>query len=275
MEKYEASKKDYKLKKEKVNKLKLLNRSSFLCVLVNMFLMFIKLIFGMYFNSTSMIADGINSIDDVISSSFAYIGIKMKNKSRKFNMLNTKKTDYIISLIISIIMVFMSLTIFKSAINSFIYRKKIVYNVILVVVCLVTFVLKVLLYFYTRYVYIKTNNVLVLSLKIDCRNDILIIIGILISILFAKYDFYIVETIFSLVIGILILVSGLKLLKKSYDVLNDKELNNKKIFEIKKLIYEFDEIEIVDDILSNKVGDKYLIIIKLKFEENDNKTLSG
>ena len=95
--------------------------ASILGILGNLFLLIIKAIVGILTKSQAMIADSINSASDIISSILTFIGNKIASKPRdNDHHLGHGKAEYIYSMLISILIMMVSITVFKGLINIFI-----------------------------------------------------------------------------------------------------------------------------------------------------------
>ena len=63
----------------------------------------------------------------------------------------------------------------------------------------------------------------------DHRNDIIITIGLIISIILTKYNLYILDYIVGIIISLSIAYTGLKICIESYNILMCKKVINKEI----------------------------------------------
>ena len=133
--------------------------ASMLGIIGNLFLLIIKGIIGFITKSQAMIADAFNSAGDIFSSLMTFIGNKIASKpSDDDHNLGHGKAEYIYSMLISIVMILMSLFVFKDSLSSIIYRKTYDFSIWLVVVCLITIFVKFCLFIYTNFLYKKHNN---------------------------------------------------------------------------------------------------------------------
>ena len=135
--------------------------ASILGIIGNIFLLIIKAIIGIITNSQAMIADSVNSAGDIFSSTMTYIGNKIASRpSDNSHNLGHGKAEYIFSLLISISMILISIKLLVSSFNSLIYKANYKFSWILVIVCVVTIIVKLLLYIYTHRLSKKHNNLL-------------------------------------------------------------------------------------------------------------------
>ena len=102
-----------------MERFKSVKTASIFGILGNLFLLIIKSLVGFITNSQAMIADAFNSGGDIISSVMTFVGNKIASvPSDEDHNLGHGKAEYIYSMLISIIMILMSLGIFKDSFNS-------------------------------------------------------------------------------------------------------------------------------------------------------------
>lgn len=233
-------------------------------IIGNIFLLIIKIIFGVLYNSQAMIADAINSATDIISSFIVVVGgkISSKPKTARHNM-GHGKAEYLFSLFVSIIMLFLSVKIVFDGVDSIINKENIIFSYLLVAVCLVTIIIKLILYIYTRRIYKEEGSVLVKSAMIDHRNDCLITTLTLSSIILGYYNLYWANGLFSIFIAIYIFKSGLSILFESYQVLIDASLDQESKKTLLKIVNSFEEIIKAGELSTIPIGDKYIAIVTI------------
>lgn len=234
--------------------------ASKLGVVGNLFLLIIKLCVGIMTKSRAMIADALNSAGDIISSFMTFIGNKIANipKDEDHN-LGHGKAEYIYSMLISNLMILLSFVIFKDSILSIINRNKYVFSYFLIVACILTIIIKLILYIYTKFIYKKHNNLLIKACYMDHRNDILLTTLNLFSCVFSYHGIYFVDGIVGILISAWIFYTSCKLFKESYDVLMDKSISIETRKEVLKIINNYKDIKMIKHFNSTPVGYKYQI----------------
>ena len=243
--------------------------TSILGILGNIFLMIIKGIVGFATKSQAMIADFANSLSDIFSSLLTYVGNKIASKPQdNEHNLGHGKAEYIFSFLISICMIYLSYTMIKSSVISLIEKKESIYSIWLIAVTIVTIVVKFLLFCYTDRISKKYNNILVEANAKDHRNDCLIELVNLTSIILSKIGFYFADGIGGVLISIYILYGGLELFKRCFDILMDKCIDEKKKDEVIKIIESHKEIKKYQHFNSTPVGYKYQISISIFVDGN-------
>ena len=252
-----------------MNRFREVKIASIVGIIGNLFLLIIKSIIGIISNSQAMIADAFNSAGDIFSSFMTFIGNKIASTpSDDDHNLGHGKAEYIYSLLISIVMILMTITIFKNSFSSILNGSKYTFSIWLIIVCLTTMIVKASLYLYTNSISKKCNNLLIKANSKDHRNDFFITTLNLISVIFAENNFYLLDGIVGIGIAIWIFITAINIFKESYDVLMDKSISSdtkQKVFEI---IKRHKEIKKVIHFNSTPVGYRYQISFTIYVDGN-------
>ena len=252
-----------------MDKFNSIKRASIFGVVGNIFLLIIKLLIGVVTNSQAMIGDALNSAGDIFASVMTFIGNKIASKGcDDDHNLGHGKAEYIYSMFISIIMFMMTYSIIFGSITSFFHPEKYIFSWGLIVVCLITIFVKSILYFYTRRLYKKYNNLLLDANSKDHRNDCLITSLNLVACVFSLNGVYFVDGIVGILIGIWIFISAYEVFKKSYDVLMDKCISDDTKQKVYEIISRHKEIKNVIHFNSTPVGYQYQISFTIFVDGN-------
>ena len=243
--------------------------ASILGIIGNIFLLIIKSIVAIIFNSQSMMADTFNSAGDVFSSLMTYIGNKISSKEAdEDHNLGHGKAEYIFSLLISITMMLMAFTVIKTSITNLIIKEYMTYSIWLVIVCITTIIVKFLLFIFTHKISKKYKNILIDANSKDHRNDCLVTTLTLISIICSLFNIYFIDCIIGILISIWILLTAIKIFKESYDVLMDKSMDNETKEKVYKIINKHNEIKKINHFNATPVGFKYQISFTIFVDGN-------
>ena len=244
-------------------------KAGILGIIGNIFLLIIKATIGIISNSQSMIADSANSAWDIFASLMTYIGNKIASQPKdEDHNLGHGKAEYIYSLLISIVMILTSVIIIKDGALSLIQNKKYAYSNWLIIVCIITIIIKLSLYIYTYKIGKKYNNLLIKANSKDHINDCILTTCNLISCVLAKQNIFIFDGIVGIIIGLWILVTGIKIYKESYDVLMDKAISNETKQEVYKIIKQHKEIKRIQHFNSTPIGYMYQISVTIYVDGN-------
>ncbi len=242
----------------------LIKKGSIFGIIGNIFLFIIKIIVGILGNSISMIADSLNSAGDIFASFMTWLGNRISSvPNDDDHNFGHGKAEYIFSLLISISMIVVAIKLFYDSTSSIINNNHLIFSWNLIIVCIITFVIKLSLYLYTKMIYKKTQSLLIKSNMIDHRNDMIITFFTTVAILLTQCDIYFVDGIVGLGISIWILITGIRIFKESYDVLMDISLDSKTKNKILKIIKSYEEIKKIGNIYSIPIGYKYIVVITI------------
>lgn len=226
----------------------------------NLFLLIIKAIIGFVTGSQAMLADAFNSASDIFSSIMTFIGNKIASKPRDDDHnLGHGKAEYIYSLFISIAMGLMSINVIISAIKTIILGAKFSFSIWLVVVCVISIIVKFVLYIYANGVYKKHRSLLLEANAKDHRNDCIITSLNLVGCLLSLKGIYFVDSVVGIGISVWIFIVALKIFLESYDVLMDKAMDTITRDKVYDIISKHKEIRGVNHFNATPVGYKYQI----------------
>lgn len=252
-----------------MDRFKAANRASILGIVGNIFLFIIKIVVGFISRSQAMIADAFNSASDILSSFMTYIGNRVASKDAdEDHNLGHGKAEYIYSMLISIVMFILGGKILIDSIMSIINPSKFQFTKWLVIVCVVTIVVKMSLYIYTRGIGKKYSNLLVEANSKDHRNDVVITSTNLIAAICSLYGFTLVDGIVGLGISLWIIYTAIKIYIESYDVLMDKTISSETKDKVLAIIEEHDEVLKIQHFNATPVGYRYMVNFSIFVDGN-------
>lgn len=238
-------------------------------ILGNIFLLIIKGIIGVLTGSQAMIADSVNSASDIFASFMTFIGNRIASEpGDKTHNFGHGKAEYIFSLFISISMIFVSAKLLYDSIFSLINKDIFTFSWFLVTVCIATILVKLFLFIYTKKLYNKYNNILLEANMNDHRNDCIITMFTLISVLVSLFGIYWFDGIVGIGISIWICYTGVKIFIESYNVLMDISIDSDTEKIISDLVHSYKDIKKVEEISSTPVGYQYIIVLTIYVDGN-------
>jgi len=244
-------------------------KAGLLGIIGNLFLLIIKSTIGFLTNSQSMIADSANSAADIFASAMTFIGNKIasepKDDSHNFGH---GKAEYIFSLFISISMIVISIKLLFDSLYSLINKNFMQFSWILVLVCFITIIIKFCLYIYTNKLCKKYNNILLEANSKDHRNDCIVTIFTLISILATLFNVYWLDGVVGMCISIWIAITGFKIFLESYNILMDKSLDEDTKNLILNIVKNYNEIKNISEFHTTPVGYQYMVVLTICVDGN-------
>lgn len=248
---------------------KLTKKAGIYGIIGNVFLLIIKAIVGFVFKSQAMIADSFNSAGDIFASLMTFIGNKISSvPSDEDHNFGHGKAEYIFSMFIGLSMIFVAAKLFYDSIKTLILGSNLQFSWFLVLVCIITIIIKLCLYLYTKKASKLCKNILLESNMKDHRNDCIVTSFTLISVLLTLYGIYWFDGIVGIGISIWIGYTGISIFMESYNVLMDISVNEKTKDLILNIINSYKEVKKIDNISSAPVGSKYMIFITICLDGN-------
>jgi len=252
-----------------MNRFEVTKRAGILGILGNIFLLIIKTIVGVISNSQAMIADAGNSASDIFASCMTFVGNRIASEPKdKNHNFGHGKAEYLFSLFISISMMFLSAKLLYDSIFSLIFQQRIIFSWFLVAVCIATIFVKLFLFLYTKYLSKKCNNILLEANMKDHRNDCIVTIFTLISIILSLFNIHWFDGIVGIGISIWICYTGIKIFIESYNVLMDISIDADTEKIILDLAHSYKDIKKIDALSSTPVGYQYIIVLTIYVDGN-------
>ena len=244
-------------------------KASILGIIGNLFLFIIKVIAGFMTHSQAMISDALNSGGDIINSIFTFIGNGVASKPRdKEHTMGHGKAEYIYALIISIVIIYVSIRQLSNSVLSIINKNHVDFSYFLIIVCVITIIIKFLLFLYVNSLSKKHNNILLKANALDHINDCVITSLSLVSVILGMIGIPIFDGIVGIIISAWILSVEIKIFKEAYDVLMDKGMDEETKNKILEIIDKHPEVKKINHLNSTPVGYKFQVNFTIYVDGN-------
>ncbi len=244
-----------------------INRVALLGIGGNVLLLGMKLTVGFATRSQAMIADGLNSAGDVFASGMTYIGNAIASRpDDDDHPYGHGKAEYLFSMIISMSLLLVAISIFRSALLSLVERQVYTFSIWLVVVSVGTMVMKYGLYIYAKNVGRAHNSLLAHANAEDHRNDIFVSSLTLLTVVTGFFNWYFIDAIAGMAIALWIGFTGTKIFASSYQVLMDTTLDEAIKAQMKSQIEDIEGVDHLDALVSKPVGLNHLLIVKISID---------
>lgn len=243
---------------------KLSSLSVNLALVANVILAILKTSVGIYAHSSALLADGINSTSDVVFNVAVAFFIRASRKpADDEHPYGHSQFESIGALVIAAFIITAAFTIFWNSVQTlFDYLQGGEVNSINTValyVALFTMLLKGMLFLYTRSVGKKTNNPTVIALALDHRNDIFSASAVVAGTLAAQLGYYWADPLAGAIVAVFFLMSGIKILRDSTDILMDTVPGQSLDQEIRALLEDVPGLEGIEQIQAHRFG-QYIVI---------------
>ena len=242
---------------------------SIIGMISNLFLLIIKFLVAFISHSQAMLADAFNSAGDIFSSLLTFIGNKIASRPwDKNHNLGYGKAEYIYSIFIAISMIYIGLNLFYMSFKSLFVTREYHFSIYLIIVCIITIIIKFILYLYTKKVGQKEHNLLIIANAIDHKNDCILTTGNLIATIFAMYNIFLVDSIIGIIISSWILYSGLKIFMEAYKILMDRSIDEETKEKVIEIIKKHPEVLKVNHINSTPIGYQFQVNLTIFVDGN-------
>ncbi|MBU5438234.1 cation diffusion facilitator family transporter [Tissierella sp. MSJ-40] len=203
---------------------------SWITVLINVILSVFKIIAGIVGSSSAMIADGVHTLSDVLTTFVVMIGLKISSKEADENHpYGHEKYEPVFAKILSILLLLTGIFIGYEAIKILISGNIRKPGMITLFAAFLSIVVKEGMYWYT----IKTaKKIKSLSMEADAwhhRSDAFSSIGTFVGILGARLGFTALDPIAGIVVSFFVIKVGVELYIKSVRELVDESANQETI----------------------------------------------
>lgn len=192
-------------------------------IIGNFILAFIKILIGFIARSTAMLADGMHSLSDVVTTIGVIIGLKLSHKEAdKSHPYGHERIESITSLFLSTVLFLVAISIGYSGKIKIINHNYVTPGFSAIIAAITSIIVKELMYWYTiKY----ANEINSPSLKADAwhhRSDALSSIGALIGIAGARMGYTFLDPLVAIIIALVIIKVAFDICKQSIAQLIDE-----------------------------------------------------
>ena len=234
---------------------KIIIRTSIIGIIANVFLAAFKAVVGLMTNSIAIVLDAVNNISDAGSSLITIIGTKLAAREPdKKHPFGYGRIEYLSAMIISVIVLYAGITSFTESVKQIIHPETPDYNMISLIIVAVAVVVKILLGRYVKAVGEKVNSDSLINSGEDATLDSIISASTLVAAVIFLIFHVSLEAWLGAVISIIIIKSGIEMLKDTISQIlgekNDLELARS----IKRTVIDFPDVQGAYDLVLNNYG---------------------
>ncbi|MDO5088488.1 MAG: GNAT family N-acetyltransferase [Leptotrichiaceae bacterium] len=237
-------------------------------IIINIILALLKITSGTFFKSASLLADGINSLSDLITNILVIIGLKVgSNPEDKDHPFGHGKIESVFSIIIGTFIILTAFDLIKENIgNIFSNQRVIKTGVIPILITVTVIIIKIFQLIFMKHKTRDYRGQLINSLLKDYKADIAVSSAVLAGILLAEIN-PLFDTITGVAVAVYIIGEGYKLIKENALVLLDSQ-DEKLLENIKKDVSEFEEIENAHDFRMTTSGKNIYIFVDVRVNKS-------
>lgn len=244
--------------------------AAWISLISNFLLTLIKVIVGIFFRSTALIADGFHNGGDVIASIATLSSMRVSSQpADEDHPYGHGKAEDISSGIIAVMLIFAGLFLIYESVHS-LFQAPAKVSIFSLIAAFISLVWKYILFVYTRKVGQYTHSKSLLATSKDHLADVYAslaaVIGIgfgffgdLFNVPFAVYG----DPIAGILVSLLILKVALEMGIESVNVLMESNVSPEKQEDYRSLIMTFEEVKRIDRLRAREHGNYVLIDVRI------------
>ncbi len=248
-------------------------KTSIITIIVNVVLSAIKIAAGVIGKSSAMLADGVHTLSDVLTTFVVIIGLKISSKEAdEKHPYGHEKYEPVFAKLLSVLLGATGLFIGYEGIMILRSGDIQIPGRIALIAAVISIVTKEGMYWYTVKVAKKIKS---LSMEADAwhhRSDAFSSVGTFVGILGARMGLKILDPIAAIIVSIFIIKVGVDLYIKSIRGLVDEAADDETIEKIKDLIFSVDGVKDIKNMKTRIFGNKIYVDIEIFVDGNINVT---
>jgi len=234
-------------------------RTSVIGIIANVFLAAFKAAVGLISNSIAVTLDAVNNLSDALSSVITIVGTKLASKKPdKKHPLGYGRIEYLSAMIVAAIVLYAGITSLVESVKKIIHPEPADYSPVSLIIIASAVVVKLLLGRYVKAQGEKVNSGSLIASGSDALFDAILSASVLLSAIVFLLTGVSLEAYVGVVISIIIIKSGIEMLKDTLDDILGKRVEREFLQEIRKTINEDEAVSGVYDLILHAYGpEKY------------------
>ncbi len=185
-------------------------------IIGNLFLSIVKILLGLMLNSISLLADAAHTAADVITSVVVLLGFKISSSpADKKHPYGHGRIEFIASLIISVMLLFVGVEFGKSSYNRFVANTAVKGSYTVAIIMIFGAIFKEWMSQFSIELGNRTNASALIADAWHHRTDGIASVLVAIAIVASQFGYYKVDSIFGLGVSALIIYTGIKIANDS------------------------------------------------------------
>lgn len=229
--------------------------SSIAGLVINFMLFLTELIMGMLVNSIALTADSFHNLADVTSSVITLAGFKLSSKpADREHPFGHGRIEYLTALLIAALILVVGVNFIESSFSRIIKPEAVRFNLISLLIVILAIPFKLYLSHFNKYIGEKINSSALKAAGADAFNDVMILIGVIISLLVSWLGHIYIDGYVGVMVAIMIILSGISIMKETINPLLGQIPDPKLVDEMKMLVMNYNIIIGVHDIIIHNYG---------------------
>ena len=240
---------------KEISRDKIIVRTSIIGILANAFLAGFKAVIGFTSNSIAIVMDAVNNLSDAASSVITIVGTKLAGKEAdRKHPFGYGRIEYLSAMVISMLVLYAGVTAFVESVKKIINPATPDYGTVALVIVAVAVVVKIVLGKYVKSVGKNVNSDALVNSGEDAVLDSVISASTLVAAaVYLIFDISL-EAWLGALIAIVIIKSGLEMLKDTLSKILGERIDPQLARDIKATINEFPEVNGAYDLVMHNYG---------------------
>ncbi|NLZ63764.1 MAG: cation transporter [Lentisphaerae bacterium] len=224
-------------------------------IAVNALLFGLKLLVGLLTGSVAVTADAINNLSDASSAVITLVGFKLSAKvADSEHPFGHGRLEYIAGLIVAVIILAVGVHFLQESVLKIFQPEKIQLSRPAIVLYAGTMLFKLWLFCFYRAVSRRISSGVLRASSLDSLSDLLITSVVLLAVLLAPHTDYPVDGIAGTLVALMVLVSGVKIIRDTIDPLLGIRPDKKLVSELRQRLLACEGISGIHDIIIHNYG---------------------
>lgn len=247
--------------------------AGFMGIISNVLLFGIKIVFGLIFGSISIIADSLNNLSDAGSNILTVVGYTMTGKpADKDHPYGHERMEYLCSLFISVVIIFLGVEMMTSSVNKFISKPEAAekYTLVSIIVIASTIFIKGLIAVVYSRLGKHINSSSLKASAIDSISDVFTTAAVVIGMVLTPYTGPYTDAVIGLAISVYIIIMGIKLVKETSNILIGTAPDAEFVHSVVKRIKEYDGVLGIHDLVVHSYGEnKSFVTVHVEVDSDE------
>lgn len=208
--------KDYKNIDNPDVRLDLISVSSLIGIIMNIILFISKIILGFVSKSTAILNDAFNNLSDSVVSIMALVGSSFSKKpADKDHPFGHGRIEYVVSLLVSIVIIYVGLMLFINSAKSFNDSNPNGLNLLSFIILFAGILIKLYIYRLNAKLYKDLESDLNLGVMLDARNDIISTSAIILGVFLQRFVSFNLDAAMGIVVAFFVIKPGIDLFNET------------------------------------------------------------
>ena len=239
----------------RMNRDKIIIRTSIIGIITNIFLAAFKAIIGLLANSIAIILDAVNNLSDALSSVITIVGTKLASKTPDHkHPMGYGRIEYLSAMAVSGIVLYAGITSLVESIKKIIHPQKATYTHITLIIIAVAIVAKIVLGLFVKSRGKKVKSAALVASGSDALFDAILSASVLASAALYMFTGIGIEAYIGLLISAIIIKSGFEMLMETLNDILGKRVDGDLSINIKKILASEPEIRGAYDLFISNFG---------------------